>query len=190
MTDQIEKHNVEEFIRLVKKGMECWVQAGEIAAKSIEGNPNFIDEVCDTWPDISPETVRRFQCIGLKKLHPALTISEAPGMRRLRKMPYEIQCKYVGDPVELLVEKQDGWDVLLVDVRNLTPDQVSQVFDFDCLRTQAAQRAYIEGKKAKQLAPPVKADLPYRIVGKKLVVVTACTLDRKEMARLLADMEG
>jgi hypothetical protein len=180
---------VELFIHHVMQGMQCWLDAGMVAAKAIELNPAFIDEVCDKCPDITPEVVKRFQMIGLKKLHPQLAISESAGVRRLRKMPYALQVKHVKEPVELLIKTESGHEVLKVDVRNLTPDQAAQVFDEEGIRTAAAQRAYIEDKAAKKVAPPAQANLPYRVVGKKLVIVHPCSLDRKEIANLLAEME-
>jgi hypothetical protein len=185
----LQQHNndAQAFIEAVTRGIAAWVEAGQIAARAIEENPNFIDEVCDLCPDITPEAVKRFQAIGLRKLHPQLAISETPGARRLRKLPYSLQEKYVKEPLPLLTS---GGEILSVDFRNLTPDQLAQVFDGDRVRSEAEQRAFIEDKAAKSV-PTVKANNPpYRVVGGKLVVMVPTQFTRKDLAKLLAEMES
>lgn len=186
---KLAKTDSQLFIEFVMQGIECWTKAGEIAAMASESDPNWIDDVCDKCPDITPECVKRFIDIGRKKLHPRLAISEAPGVRRLRRLPYAVQEKFSNEPLELLVSSGSGWETLRVDVRNLTPDQAAQVLDEDGPRSIAAQRAYIEDRAAKRVAPPIRASLPYRIVGKKLVVMTGCTLERKDLTKILGEME-
>lgn len=181
------KSDAELFIDLVMRGTECWLQAGEIVARNMDANPHFIDEVCDKCPDLSPETVVRFAQIGRKQLLPKLLISDAPGVRRLRKLPYALQQKYSSDPIPVVIA---SGDVLTVDVRNLTPDQAAQVFADDRIRSEAEQRAWMEDKKAKTAVHRQSVDSPYRIVGKKLVIVQPCQLTSRDLARVLADMES
>lgn len=188
--NKLANSDANQFVKLVMEGIDAWTRAGEIAARAIAENPNFIDEVCDACPDITPEAVKRFQAIGLKKLHPQLAISEAPGVRRLRKLPFALQEQFVKAPIELVVLRDKGGvEVLKVDVRNLTPDQAAQVFTEDDIRSAAEQRAYIEDRNAKRIAPPTRANLPYRHDSKKLIVMEPCTFSRKELAKILAEME-
>ena len=185
------KQSAEKFVELVLQGIEVWMQAGEIAAKAVEADPEFVDRVCEICPDINEETVNRFVLMGLKKLHPQLCLSETPGVRRLRRLPYSLQEKHVKDPVDLVVKNDDGKvEILKVDVRNLTVDQSAQVFSVEGVRSHAEQRAWIEDKATKRVVPPVNGDLPYRITGRELVILNPCRLPRRDVARILADMEA
>lgn len=186
MKTSVQKTDSEQFVDLVMQGIECWQQAGALVVRAIDSNPNFIDEVCDKCPDITPELVHRFEQIGRKQLCAKLLISDAPGVRRLRRLPYSLQEKHSVEPVSLILSNGES---LRVDVRNLTPDQAAQVFAEDRIRSDAEQRSWIEDKRSKSSAPSNKSNAPYRVVGKKLVVMTACTLERKELARLLAELD-
>ena len=189
MSDKPVKHQAQNFVELVLKGMEAWTKAGEIAARAAEDDPEFVDNVCDAHPDFTPEFVKRFVLIGQKKLHPQLLINESPGVRRLRRLPYEVQEKHAHDPVALLIKTEKGFDTIQVDVRNLTPDQAGQIFSDDGVRSEAGQRAFLEDKFAKRMAPPVKSNLPYRVSGKKLIVLVPCQFDKRELTKLLLELE-
>ena len=188
MSKALANNRVTEFIDAINSGMASLARAGEIAAEAIKENPKFIDDVCDACPDITPETVRRFEAIGLKQLHPRLAISEAPGVQKLRKMPYKLQERYSVEPIPLLINNSGKWDTIIVDVRNLTSDQAKQVFNCERIRSEAEQRAWIEDRASKKAAPMTRANLPYRHDTKKLVVMEPCTFDRKELATILAEM--
>src|SRR5512133_1827607 len=109
MKEQLTKAQTkaEQFIDLVMKGVECWMQAGELVAAAIDENANFVDEVCDKCPDISPEMVYRVEAIGRKKLHPRLLLNDTPGTRRLRNLPYSLQEKHATEPVRVLLPDGD-----------------------------------------------------------------------------------
>lgn len=177
---------VDQVYTLILAGIESWIQAGEIVAQAIDEDPDFVDKLCDKYPDISPETVVRFELIGRRKLHPKTLLNDAPGMRRLRKLPFQLQEKYVTQPVNLIVKSSNGYEVLKVDVRNLTPDQSAQVFDSTGIRSEAAQRAWIEDKAATKIVLNVNADMPYRITGRKIVFMQPCTLSAGDLAQILA----
>lgn len=178
--------SVERFIELVRKGIECWVEAGQLVAKAMESNPDFVDEVCDSDPDMSPEFVLRFRQIGLRKVHPRLLLTDGPGARRLIRMDYKTQSKYISEPLDVVTE---SGEILKIDVRNLTSQQAQQVFTNDHIRSPGEQRAWVESFKTRNAVPERKSDVPYRVTGKSLVVMEPCTLTRKDMARLLAEME-
>lgn len=131
MNQPIAKSTVVLFVDLIRRGIESWIEAGEIAAREIDKDPEWADKVCDVL------------------------------------MP--------------------GGETLLVDVMNLKPAQAEQVIGFDRIRSLAEQRAWMEN--AAQATPPARANLPYRIVGKKLICMAGCTFERKELAKLLAEMD-
>ena len=178
---------IDEVGTLIFKGVECWLKAGEIIAKNMDENPDFIEQVSDRYPDISTETLYRFEQIGRKQLCPALLLNDSPGVRRLRKLPFELQSKYATDPIPLLTE---SGETLSVDVRNLTPEQALQVFSSDHIRSPGEQRAFIEDRKATSKAIPATGGLPYRIVGKTLVVMQSCKFSVRDLAKLLSEIEN
>ncbi len=55
-----------------------------------------------------------------------------------------------GEPVRLLVYTTDGKPThRMADPRDLTPDQIRQVFDKRCIRNEAAQALYLDDKRQK-----------------------------------------
>lgn len=172
------------FIELVRQGIESWIKAGEIAARELDADSEWADKVCADCKWITPERVKRFADFGRKKIHPLLFVSGAAGAIRLLKLPYSLQEKYTKEPMEVLTA---NGEVLLVDVMNLNRNQAEQVFGFDRVRSPAEQRAWLESEAQSAPKKKVHADLPYRVVGKKVVCIEGCTLDHKDLLRLAAE---
>lgn len=183
------REEVSRIYELIVKGINAWLEAGELVANAVDDDPDFIDKFCDKHQDISPETMVRFELIGRKKLHPQTLIHDSPGMRRLRRLPFSLQEKYVSNPIPVIVKQEKGYDTLQVDVRNLTPEQALQVFESSGVRSESAQRAWIEDRLASRMAPAIDADRPYRITGRKVVVMQPCTLSARDVALIMADLE-
>lgn len=183
------KEDIRRIYELIVQGINAWLEAGELVARAVDDDPEFIDKFCDKHQDISPETMVRFELIGRKKLHPQTLIHDSPGMRRLRRLPFSLQEKYVATPIPVIVKQERGYETLKVDVRNLTPEQALQVFESGGVRSESAQRAWIEDRLASRMAPPVDADRPYRITGRKVVVMQPCTLSARDVALIMADLE-
>ena len=182
------KHNpIEQFIDLLQRGYDAWIEAGKIVAKSLEDDPDFAEKVNAAHPEVSIDTVYAFDRVGRRELYPKLLMSDTPGAKRLRRLPYAAQEKFANNPVSVLIRADKGWDTLKTSVFNLTSDQAAQVFDGDCIRTEAAQRAYLEAKSTKAM---VQIDEPYRISGRKLIVLQSCQFTAGQLARILADMES
>lgn len=182
------QNNVNKFLQLVQQGIDCWVEAGELAVKMIDEDSSFIEEVCKSNAMLTEEVVLSFVRLGRKTLHPRLVIADGAGVRKLRKLPYALQERYISNPVELLVNNGEQWDSLNVDVLNLTSEQASQVFTNDGVRSAGAQRAYLEDK-ARNVTPPIRVNETYRIVRDEFVVMTPAKFTKKQLARILADME-
>lgn len=186
----VAKNYIAEFLALIEQGKQCWIDAGKKLCEAVENVPGFTKLLLDECPQLTNRFIHKMIDLGHGSLHPELLIGESIGERSLAKLPYSWQEKHFEKPVELLIKNADKWDTLLVQVRDLTPDQCKQVFDGTGIRTEAQQRVYLENSWAKRIAPPSKSNLPYRIVGKKLVVMTPTQFDRKELATLLAEMES
>lgn len=180
---------IQEFLKLFEQGRQCWIKAGRTLAEAVDKVPGFLKLMEEHCPQFPPRFLNRMLDLGRGALHEELLLAGSKGELALAKLPYSWQEKYVKQPVELLLKKDDKWDTLLVAVADLTPDQCHQVFDGSGVRTTAQQRVYLESQWARKTAPPKQANLPYRIVGGKLIVMAPVTLNRKELANLLAEME-
>lgn len=180
---------INRFSELITQGKQAWINAGKVLADAVDKVPGFTKKLMERHPEFTERFIRKMIDLGRGALHLDLLIGESVGERRLAKLSYSWQEKYTQSPVSLLIKTEKGWDELFVDVRNLTPEQCNQVFTDDGVRSKEQQRAYLESAWAKRIAPPTKSNLPYRIVGNKLVVMTPTQFDRKELAQFLAEME-
>lgn len=127
------------------------------------------------------EAVLRFSRIGVKYI-PELFGASGAGVAALRRMPLDVQKKYVNAPVPVLVNPSGTWEELPIDVNNLTPEQVKQVFNGDHIRSAAEQRAWIESERTQALtATPPKHNPPYRVVKNEMVVMVPCRISKREM---------
>ena len=179
---------IDQFVELVQRGIDAWIEAGEIVAKNMDDDAEWAEKVNAAHPEISIEMLYAFDRVGRKQLHPKLLLSDGPGVRKLRRLPYQMQEKYLNGSVPVLVTTTPGeWDTLQIDIHNLTPSQASQVFDGDKVRSPQQQRAWIEDQKAKRVA--VTYDEPFRVTGRKLVIMEPCQLSAKQLAQILAQME-
>jgi hypothetical protein len=143
-----------QFVQLVMKGIQCWMEAGKLVAKKLNEDPDWADRVHELHPEISVETIYAFDKVGRMQLHPQLLLSDCPGHVQLRRLSYDAQQKYLGEPVPLLVRTESGWESLNVDVRNLTTLQAAQVFEGSKgVRSDAAQRAWLESRAVKHGVP-------------------------------------
>lgn len=87
-----------QFASLLQVGISAWTKAGEIVAREMEKDPSFPERVAAKFKHISEHTVRVFQRIGKKLVHPELYMSDKPGARALLRLPYSLQEKHIKEP--------------------------------------------------------------------------------------------
>lgn len=174
---------------LINAGIEKWIQAGQLIAKAIDDDPEFKDGFHEQT-GIALEVIESFERIGRNELYPHLLINDSPGVRRLRTMDIDMQKRFWSEPVPLLVMDNGKVETLKMDVRSMSPLQARQAFSREGVRSVGAQRAWLEDYRLRSCAPKAGSNLPYRIVKDELVVMEApCKFTKKQLARLLADME-
>lgn len=184
------KNLAQRFVQLVQSGITSWLEAGKLVAEEMDKDPSFADRLVEQVPGLSLETVMRFNSIGKGLVVPELMLqSDSPGARRLLQMPIEIQKKYQSEPLAMLVPAEKGWQVLNVDVLNLTAAQVRQVFAGKRVRSEAAQRAWLEDESTKRRLSESEVNSPYVIRGGKLHITENCTFTRRDLAQILSKME-
>ena len=147
----------------------------------VDDNPEVRDDILDTCPDLTLEVLARFESIGRGTLHPRLLLGGTAGLKKLAKMPFSEQERYLNSPVEVMTA---SGDTLKVKVEHLTAAQTKQVFTIDGHRELSAQKNWIEaqGKGAKV------ASSDYQVSGNKVTFFADTVLDRKKIADILAQL--
>lgn len=190
MTKAIQSTAVEEFGDLFLKGIEYLLKACQLYVKTIEDNPDVKSDFEETYPDISPSAWRRFEAVGRGSLHVKLLTNLTTGAKKLGRCSFTEQSKYVEEPIEVLLS---GGDMLKVNIHNLQPDQVKQVFAPDHIRTRPEQRAYIESLKTTKAIETSRKEAaevspPYEIKRGKLIV-GGVIFTKSDLVRILVQLE-
>jgi len=186
------KQRVSEVIALFTAGLERWYEASLIVVDLIDEDAGSIEILKQESNGLLNDSlIAAFERIGRKQLIPQLAYMSGPGPERLAKMPFSVQEKYLNEPVDLLILKDDdSTDKLRVSVHDLTARQAAQVFDRDCVRSLPAQRAWLENERMRLCAAAKQApEFPYKINGRRVTFVEGCTLTAKELARILSEIE-
>lgn len=178
---------LQELKRHITAGIESWIEAGKLVANAVDKDPRWIEKACAEDASLPAEVLHRFEQIGRRQIVPALLLNDSPGFKRLRRLPYAVQERYAVKPVELLLA---NGDTLHVDVQNLTPAQARQVFGVDRTRSLAEQRAIIEDAKAQRSVPRSNGEVPWRIIGKTLVVTGPCKMSVADLGSIISRIES
>lgn len=180
---------------LMLEGLEKWQKAGELIVELVDKHDQTLGKISEDT-QVPVDVLSRFEQLGRKQLMPYLLCSNFPAVNRIVKLPYSEQKRLERSPIELLVYGNNGADTLTVDAKNLTKSQVKQVFGPNGVRSLAAQRAYLEEDKEKkrmesQLSIVGSQMQKYQLGKNGLVVFNGpCELSRKELLRILEDMES
>lgn len=178
---------IEELKKHIAAGIESWIKAGQIVASAVDKDPRWIEKACEADPSIPAEVLHRFEQIGRRQIVPSLLLNDSPGYKRLRRLPYAVQERFSREPVELLLS---NGDTLQVDPQNLTATQAKQVFAADRIRSLAEQRAILEQERARRFVPSVNGEIPWKIVGKSLVVTGPCKISVGELGNIISRIEA
>jgi hypothetical protein len=182
-----ENNLVGELVTLIARGIECWQKAGEVVVRLIDEQHRTIEQIAESSEFLTEDIVSRFEQLGRKQLAPGLLIADYPAAKHLVKLTFAEQERLLNGSVELLLE---GGDTLSVATKNLTPYQCRQVFDRKYLRTLSGQRAWIESEKARSSSSPVpEIEYPYSIRAGRILIPSACQLTKKDLKRMLAELE-
>lgn len=178
---------LQELKRHITAGIESWHKAGQIVASAVDKDPRWIEKACAEDATLPAEVLHRFEQIGRRQIVPSLLLNDSPGYKRLRRLPYAVQERFSREPVELLLS---NGDTLQVDPQNLTAAQARQVFGSDRLRSLAEQRAVLEDEKARKAVAKINGDIPWRIVGKSLVVTGPCKISVADLGNIISRIEA
>lgn len=137
---------------------------------------------------------RNFICglerVGRKRMVPELFLGETPGARAMRKLPYDLQKKYLDQPIPLLSVTDSGKpEQLNMPYDALTAEQARSVFVSGRLRSLAEQRAYYEAQASAKLARAAVLHEPYTIRRRTVQFHQPMTLTAQDLIRLLQKLE-
>lgn len=179
---------ISEFITLFKDGVNAWIKAGEILVAMVEGDPHTYDYIIQECPQLNAGILGRFEQMGRKTLHPQLLLTASPGFAKLTKLPFSMQERYIDEPIPLIVHTDEGTDVLLVQAKNMTKEQASQVFTTGRIRTEGEQKAWLMQQRSNAAKPAEKSSKPWSIKGHR-VTINGIEFTRRELAGILAQMD-
>lgn len=164
MSEAVETNSIVQFGKLLKQGLEYIKEACQIFVRAIDENPINLDKFKESY-DLTETAWVRFEQVGRGILHEKLLTDYSAGARKLKRLPFSQQSKYIAEPIPVLI---NGGDILKVQLSNLTPAQCKQVFDEDHVRNPAEQRAYIETQKMTQFKEV--SSVPFIIKNSRLIV--------------------
>ena len=175
---------IEEFKTLIQAGLESIAKASAVYVKAIDENPKNHMRFAESCPLVPASAWSGFEAVGRGWLDYRLLLNGGTANKIMRKLPRSQQTSALDDGVELLIK--DG-DTLRVQVESLTPKQAKQVFARDHIRSLGEQRAYLESL----YAPTPKEYRPSYTIERGVLHINAATkLTRKEVTRILMEMEG
>lgn len=182
---------IREFLNLIKSGFEAFQQAGNILAQLVDDDPHVTDLIIRECPQLTPNILGRFEQIGRGMMHPALAMDPSPAAKSLRKLPLSLQVKYQVEMIPVVVINGQGEpDVLLINYKDMTQDQIRQVFRNDRVATEGEQRAWIADKQGKAKLEAIKGPPALWMVrGRKIIVTRACELTEKDLESMKSQLK-
>ncbi len=189
----INKAQLREFLELYQQGVDAWVKAGEKLVELVEACPDVFDTLLEMDPRLNPHILQRFEALGRRMLHPQLLTDDTPGYRALSRLPFSAQKKYIEEPVPVLTcDEGQPDDHLLVNVRDLSPRQVKQVFNNGKLRTLAQQKVWLTEYRRREFdkySLKQSQERPsWQIRGKKVEFSAHTVLSAREIAAILSQL--
>jgi hypothetical protein len=140
---------VDEFLRAIKAGIDCWREAGEILCRLVENDPGVFGAISRRVPWLTYDILLAFQRIGQKQLCPYLLLDGSAASKRLAFLPYEKQVAiYNEKSVQIAFETNDGsYEVRDMDWHFLTRSEAELVFDETGVRSFDEQVAILKKSK-------------------------------------------
>ena len=175
----------QEIAEAIANGVNSWIHAGELIKSAIDEHGENSKSIAEAI-NIPVRVIGQLEKIGRKLIRPDLLLAGYPAAPCLMRLPYSLQGSAIEEGVDLLIDESDS---LKVKAENLTFDQVKQVFDGSNVRSLAAQKAYLEDLRIKaslNAIPDVTA--PYQIKGNKVLISSACSLNQKDLLRMLQEI--
>lgn len=173
------------YAKLLESFIEQSREVGQLLIALIEAHPKFKEELHAAHPEIPLAALNTLERVGRGAILPEVAYgTPSAGRAALAKLPVSDQERLLKEGVSVLLLRNGDLQTLRVEIDNLTPDQVRQVFDRDIIRSEGAQRAWLEDKLTK--ATPVAIEQDYVIKGKFVKFRNGPKVSRATLAQILA----
>ncbi len=128
--------------------------------------------------------------VGEGSMHPTLLLGTAPAYGALKRLPYAVQERVLKEgSVELVIDAASG-DHIRVPLVDLKGPQILQAISPTGPRSLDDQRAMLKREQATARRGAIKSEgFPYLVKKDKLVVNEPCELSRRQLLKLLEEME-
>jgi hypothetical protein len=100
-----------------------------------------------------------------------------------------MQRQYTDAPIPLVIHTSHGTDVLLVEAKNLTQQQVKQVFAREHVRTEGEQKAWLVQSESESNKPSsTSAEPAWKARNGKVIFQKGATLTAGELATIITQI--
>lgn len=187
---KLTKQKIDQFGDLLAQIGAGIKAAAALVVEIVNENPDGKRQLLEKYPQISMSFLNQLEAVGRGQLNPKLALTVNPGLVKLRKLPPSDQDRYLEEPLELVIEKDGEYDVLLVKAADMTADQAKQVFAEDHVRSHGAQRAYLEDlrQKAALANQTVPVKQVYTIHRNGQVEINGVLFHRKDLLDILSKL--
>jgi hypothetical protein len=182
------KQETESFVAAYQRGMDAWEEAGRIIVRIVDHDPHAVDDIIKQCPALTPTIIGVFERIGRGQLLPSLAMDSSLGASKLRELPLSLQKRYEQEPIPLIINTNNGTDVLLVDAKNMTREQVKQVFAKGRIRTEGEQKAFLAQQESSAIKNTVQGKPAWTVKGGRVIFEAGTTLTAGELATILAQI--
>lgn len=154
---------------LFSVGLAKIEEACRIYAAALDAFPEARKAFMARFPRISPDMLANFELVGRGQWDARVIDGiYAPVHHILRRLPISQQRELLDHGVDVLTVDSG---MLRVQITDLSPDQIHQVFRGRIVRTEAQQRAWIEDQRSKALRKtPKNAETSIGFCGETLIV--------------------
>ena len=179
---------ISEFQSALESGIENIVKASAVYVEAIDSDPTAKEMFLSSFADVIPSSAwAGFEAVGRKQMHPKLLFGAGGNRGYLKYLPYSDQEQIMaGHKYDFLIS---GGDSIRVDPREITKEQVRQLFGRGHVRTLGEQRSYLESLNVphfeiKQTAVP----MPYTISSHKVYIKADTVMTKRDVKRMLEAM--
>lgn len=174
--------NCNELKSLVAQGIESLKLAGAKLVQMLSSGEHLPDIAEQSG--IPADVLAQLERIGRNQLNPALLLADYPAVVAIQRLSVSEQDRLLSVPVEVMVIKDGKADTLMIAAKNMTREQVTQVFAKGHVRELPEQRAWLESRAIK--APGAKViDAPYTVTRRRTVIFkVGVEMGAKELLRI------
>lgn len=180
--------SIESLLALITSASRNFQDAGTMLCRLLAVDADVVAKICAKAPSMSPGFLANLIRVGEKTLHPNLLLNNCPAYQKLRAIPYTAQARALAsDHIDLVTDSESG-SVLRVAITEMSPQQASQVFTRDGIRSRDDQRAWLKLKQVSKARPAGAEPALWFVRKDKLLISRACELSRTQLLAILAEM--